>query len=526
MRFQGVLSTKLTTFTESFTRSARSAAWPRLSFRAHQADAFLQRLTPLQLAVLHVGIWTTFAYLASRGSLHHDMLEAYVWGREFQFGYHKHPPFWAWIAGLWFDVFPRTNLSFYFLATINEAVGLLGVYAVSARIMGRERGRLCMLLAMAIPFYSFIGLTYNANSIQLSILPWCAYYLVRVLETRSVRHAVMLGVLCGIGILSKYYVICVFASLLTAACLHPNRRAFFKSPAPWIAIATGLLIAAPHILWLFNTNFLTFEYARTRTAFPVSVVFQQALVFIFGGMAFSLGCVGLVMMAHARLRSAGARFHRKNAYIVALALGPFAFTLLAAALLNVRLSTKFAVGIYYLVPALAVLILRPNIAYAARAASWFVAALTVSALLAAPFVPHLHTMQRNRPDAPHIMKTAAQASAFWQDATGLPLRFVSGSDPYAAAVAFYAKGDISELIDFNPRHAPWVKESDVAQSGLLILCLSTDSDCVAIAETWATAASFSARTVFTHLNGPSSALASDTPAVKAWALQWFGANDL
>ncbi len=42
----------------------------------------------------------------------HDMSEAYVWGREFQLGYNQHPPFWAWICGAWFLVFPRAGWAF------------------------------------------------------------------------------------------------------------------------------------------------------------------------------------------------------------------------------------------------------------------------------------------------------------------------------------------------------------------------------------------------------------------------------
>jgi hypothetical protein len=46
------------------------------------------------------------AISAAPAAIHNDMAEAYDWGREFQLGYFQHPPFWAWIAGLWFEVFP------------------------------------------------------------------------------------------------------------------------------------------------------------------------------------------------------------------------------------------------------------------------------------------------------------------------------------------------------------------------------------------------------------------------------------
>jgi hypothetical protein len=66
------------------------------------------------------------------------MAEAYVWGREFQLGYFQHPPFWAWIAGLWFEVFPRADLAFTLLATLNAGLGLYGSWLLIGDLLMRQ----------------------------------------------------------------------------------------------------------------------------------------------------------------------------------------------------------------------------------------------------------------------------------------------------------------------------------------------------------------------------------------------------
>src|SRR3978361_391809 len=48
-----------------------------------------------------------------------DMTEAYAWGRECQLGYTQPPPFWAWVCGAWFLVFPRTGWAFAALGALN-----------------------------------------------------------------------------------------------------------------------------------------------------------------------------------------------------------------------------------------------------------------------------------------------------------------------------------------------------------------------------------------------------------------------
>ena len=67
-----------------------------------------------------------FAVTEYAAAIHNDMAEAYAWGREFQLGYNQHPPFWAWICGAWFEIFPRTGFSFAALSGLNAALGLWG----------------------------------------------------------------------------------------------------------------------------------------------------------------------------------------------------------------------------------------------------------------------------------------------------------------------------------------------------------------------------------------------------------------
>lgn len=51
-----------------------------------------------------------------------------------------------------------------------------------------------------------------------------------------------------------------------AALVDPRRAAFSRSPAPWVAIAVGVLVLAPHLWWLLEHRFPTFSYAAVRTS--------------------------------------------------------------------------------------------------------------------------------------------------------------------------------------------------------------------------------------------------------------------
>src|SRR5690606_33935824 len=56
-----------------------------------------------------------------------DMLENYAWSQPFLLGTHKHPPFFAWVVGVWFAIFPQTDWAYRLLSYTNVLVGLAGV---------------------------------------------------------------------------------------------------------------------------------------------------------------------------------------------------------------------------------------------------------------------------------------------------------------------------------------------------------------------------------------------------------------
>lgn len=117
-------------------------------------------------------VWTLYgAISAAPAAIHNDMAEAYVWGREFQLGYFQHPPFWAWIAGLWFEVFPRADLAFTLLATLNAGLGLYGSWLLIGDFADGDRRLAATVLLLLTPFYTFLALKFNANSIFLSLWP-------------------------------------------------------------------------------------------------------------------------------------------------------------------------------------------------------------------------------------------------------------------------------------------------------------------------------------------------------------------
>ena len=157
------------------------------------------------LLAIFVAIWTLYAVVsAAPAAIHNDMAEAYVWGREFQLGYSKHPPFWAWIAGLWFEVFPRDDWAFALLAALNAGLGLYGSWMLIGDFAKGDRRLAATVLLLVTPFYTFLALKYNANSIFLSLWPWTMHFFVRSIDERQLSDAILFGLLMGLASLQIF----------------------------------------------------------------------------------------------------------------------------------------------------------------------------------------------------------------------------------------------------------------------------------------------------------------------------------
>jgi 4-amino-4-deoxy-L-arabinose transferase-like glycosyltransferase len=422
-------------------------------------------------------MWTLYALLSHRGAVHGDMLEAYSWGREFQLGYFKHPPFWAWIAGAWFEVFPRTTWAFYLLATLNSGIGIVGAWRLNgllARGIDRFNATALLLLYAA---YTLQGHQFNANLILISLWPWTVYAFVASMEKRSAAAAALLGVLAAACLLSKYYSVLLLLSCAAASFAHPDWRRYYRSAAPYISVGVCLALLAPHLWWIVHSGFPTLKYVASKTGFPSTRVYTNMVTFALGCAGLNLAATALVAASRPWRQSppaSGPLADDHVDFVAILALGPFILTLLCAALGHFRISTNFASPIFFLMPLLLIQLLRPEPVRLRRLTIMAVATLCAAAILIAPAVPTLE----GRTTAKPAIQAAHEAVRIWREATHRPLRIVAGTSPYAGATVFYGGDDTSAFADFDQQHTPWVSEARIARDGLLAMCRTNDEKCL------------------------------------------------
>ena len=174
-------------------------------------------------------------------------------------------PFWAWIAGFWFQLFPTTNVSFIFLAVLNSTLGLFGAWRlIGLFALGKERIAATLLL-LATPFYTFLSFKYNANIIFLSLWPWTLYFFVKSLDSMRLRDALAFGVFAALSILSKYFAITLLLTCLASLPFHKNGWKYIVSPLPYAAAGIFSLLVLPHLIWTMSAGAPPVAYAMSLT---------------------------------------------------------------------------------------------------------------------------------------------------------------------------------------------------------------------------------------------------------------------
>lgn len=414
--------------------------------------------------------WAFVSFFSS-GNLdsYNDMLENYAWSQPMLWGTHKHPPFFAWVVGVWFAVFPQTDWAYRLLSYTNVFVGLLGVVALGRRL---QLGRLvwwgALLLLWSFPYTTLAG-KFNANSQLLSLWPWAAALLLASWQEKGWRGAwfsIWLGLVAAACMLSKYYSGVFLAGFLFPIFLHTDGRRWLTTLRPYLALLVFAAALSPHVLWMAGHDWAPIGYAMSQG--EGGVVWRYVLRFALSPLFYWLPawltlCV-LYARVHAQItntsawRNLGQFLWRSwmpqsgNDVLFWLAVMPWAMTLVCGILGVAELSTPWAIPIGY---AFALLWLRNLQALSPQATDWVLAKLqkswwwVVQAVLALGLV--LTAVAAYKSDKGYYRPTpeaAAQIVEQWQQRhPDQTLEWVGGDWAENAMLAFYAQPGLRTIPD-------------------------------------------------------------------------------
>jgi 4-amino-4-deoxy-L-arabinose transferase-like glycosyltransferase len=462
---------------------AAPARWRRPLWR------FLDRIEggwsiPLLIAAF-AAAWFVFlliAYLS--GDLHVDALETWTLGRSFAWGNAKHPPLMGWVAYLWTLVFPLTDWSFQLLSMTNAAVALFAVDLIVRRFVSGDKRAIVLLLLMLLPAYQFHAQRFNANTVLLAIWPLATYFFLRAYESRTLGWSIAVGVATALAMLGKYYSIFLVLSFVIAAILHPDRKAYFKSLSPWVSAATGLIVLAPHLVWLASNGATPFQYAlQVHGGYSTQSATWEATKFIGGLLAtIAIPAICWLLMAGPKLKQTPADIARLDPGLWLLMLvGIFTLVLptLTAVIVGTDMPSLWALQGLFLVAVLVVCGSRfPVQRFHTVNLMIGVGIFTLIAILvAAPLYAYERHVRRES-DRAYYRMAALEITKRWHALTGMRMSAISGSDDLAFATAFYSPDHPRYSRPFRLQYTWSIPPQEVLKRGWAAMCFVEDAECL------------------------------------------------
>jgi 4-amino-4-deoxy-L-arabinose transferase-like glycosyltransferase len=426
--------------------------------------------------VVYVLGWTLYGVLAKMSQdVHPDMVEVFGWSRDLALGY-KHPPLSAWLTAIWFTFLPATDLAFYLLAMTVAGVALWTAWCLAGDYLSPQKRVAALGMLMLVPFYNFHALKFNANTILMPLWAATTLCFLRSFERRSAVWAAFAGLFAAGAMLGKYWSIFLIMGLGATALLDERRAAYFRSSAPWITIAVGAIVLAPHIAWLMNDNLVAFEYAlrfhgsteEQGAALTVAkyllgalayVAFPLLLVFVWQRPDSPLLC-DILLPANPSRRLAAAAFW-----------GPLLLPVLAPILADFQILGLWSMSGWTLLPV--VVLSSPQITVpqnAIRSLAIIVILLLTTMIAAAPVIARSIFNNPRSSGAFHFRLLAERVAAEWKARSDKPLRIVAGEEGLPYGVSFYDPAHPLPYDGMDGKAALWLAEAQLKRDGFVAIC--------------------------------------------------------
>ena len=303
-------------------------------------------------ALSHLIIWTIVPSLTNK-NLPLDTIEALAWGSNLDWGFNKHPPMSAFFPEVFFKIFGAQDWAFYLLSQIFVLIAFYFVFKLSFEVLGNIKlSLISVLLLESIYFYNFTTPEFNVNVCQLPFWSLVVYFTWKIYETKEIKFSdcFFIGLFAAIGFLSKY----LFIYLLLAIIFLFTHSIFVKKIKKFdfkylITIEVFLVLLVPHLIWLFNNDFITVNYGLKRTGLEGSEIFDHfkyPLIFLLKQLGILVPFFFLVFLLVKKVKFKINFKDQKFLFLLFVNILPIALIFLTSAITGSKIRTMWMTPFY------------------------------------------------------------------------------------------------------------------------------------------------------------------------------------
>jgi len=444
--------------------------------RAHPDRAFAA------FAAVHALVWTALPTLLYP-NLPLDLIEALMYGREWQLGYDKLPPLPWWLVEIAYRAVGH-DFAYYLLAQLAVVAALALVFATARRLVDGASALASVLVVDGLHYVNYTSAKFNHDVIQLPFWALAGFALHRALRGGRWGDWLLLGFAVGMSLWAKYFVVVLVVPMIALALLDRDAHKVLRTPGPYAAALLALIVTAPHLAWLVHNDFLPLAYAEHRAILPRGWYdhFWHPAQFAIGQTFFMLPALAIaapLFLPPGRERvTPETRADAFDRRIIAwLTFGPMA-TVLAMSAVTGRGTVAMWGYPLWLFLGLWLVLQTHGTAEDDRlkrlAAIWAVVFVTLAVAFVINYAALPRLDHRYRAVFFPGAALAHEIEARYQAATGAPPAYVIGTMWDGGNVEHYARNHPRNLVDGEPERAPWIDLADLRRRGAVVVW--TDGD--------------------------------------------------
>jgi Dolichyl-phosphate-mannose-protein mannosyltransferase len=432
---------------------------------------------------LHAAVWTALPALIYP-NLPLDLIEALMYGREWQLGYDKLPPLPWWLVQAAYVTIGH-DFAYYLLAEIAVCAAFVLIYATARPLVGGVGALVSVLIIDGLHYLNYTAAKFNHDVIQLPFWALAGFSYHRALRERLTADWLLLGLALGLSLWAKYFVVVLAAPMVLFALVDRDARKVLATPGPYIAAAVALITVSPHVVWLIKTDFLPLAYAEHRAIlsrgwydhlwhpflFAISQLFFLIPSLLIAGPLF------WPRRAASEPQAAQGADGFDRRIVTWLAFGPLA-TVLAMGLVSGRGAVAMWGYPLFLFLGLWLVLTARRAIEGLRLARLLVTWAIVFACLSAAFYVNYDVLPRfdHRYRAVFFPggSLGRDITQRYHAITGEKLKYVIGTMWDGGNLAHYSPDQPRVLVDGEPQRAPWISLADLKRQGAVVVWTAGD----------------------------------------------------
>ena len=208
--------------------------------------------------------------------LHWGWIETHYQGKAYLSLYDGKQPLLMWIFGMMQDYISDPLLAGRLVSVVTGFFALLGTYYLGKLLVNKSVALFAMLLYIITPVFVFYDRQALMESAIVSISVWLCYIFIRIIQKQKMRHAVILGLLMGVGLLIKLTpaIFLLTMLILSAYSIYKSNNSTFKNNYLITFLSSliiGYLVIFPLIKQHDASNIITMN---SRYAFTLQEIFS------------------------------------------------------------------------------------------------------------------------------------------------------------------------------------------------------------------------------------------------------------